>query len=60
MQKTLHTFNPKLGSFYALLSFLHVVIGVYLGALYHNQANSEFDKLLLNLINALYTLKDAF
>ena len=58
--KTKFTINPKLGATYALVSFLHVVIGAYLGVYYQHQLNSGFDKLLLKLVDVIYALKDAF
>ena len=60
MKKTLHNLNPRNGSVYAFISFLHIVVGIYLGAFYKNQVNSEFDKLLLRFVDVLYALKDAF
>lgn len=57
--KTKFTINPKLGATYALVSFLHVVIGMYLGVFYQRQLSSNFDKLLLKLIDVIYTIKDA-
>lgn len=52
--------NPSLGATFALVSFLHVVIGAYLGVFYQHQLNSGFDKLLLKLVDVIYALKDAF
>lgn len=52
--------NPQLGATYALVSFLHVVIGAYLGVYYQHQLNSGFDKFLLRLVDVLYAIKDAF
>lgn len=58
--KTKFTINPKLGATYALVSFLHVVIGMYLGVYYQHQLNSSFDNFVLKLVEVLYAIKDAF
>lgn len=58
--KTKFTINPKLGATFALVSFLHVVIGAYLGLCYQYRLNSYLDNLLLKLVELIYTVKDAF
>lgn len=52
--------HPQLGATFALVSFLHVVIGAYLGVYYQHQLNSGFDNFVLKLVEVLYAIKDAF
>lgn len=52
--------NPQVGATFALVSFLHVVIGAYLGVFYQHQLNSGFDNVVLKLVEILYAIKDAF
>lgn len=58
--KNIPQINPQLGASFALVSFLHVVIGAYLGVCYQHQLNSGFDNLLLKLVDLIYALKNAF
>ena len=52
--------NYKLGVYASVVSVTHLVVGVYLGAFYHNQAGSMLDKFILRVIDSLYYVKDLF